>query len=532
MEALKKTYDQYAAIFSSLPGSQRLSLILVAALVIGGLGFIVYNNSSTAYVPASYNAPFSADEMKNARALLSARGLNDFKEEGNKLMVPRADVARYNAALLEGGGLPHDWGSELEKQFEKDGWFPSDRQSQNRKDIALAKALRAMIVQMPAVSEASVIWARSKPRRFSGSGSKVTATVSVKPKGGQEITPQIVQSIRSAVASSISDLSADDVTILNQQTGIAYTKSSESPFDGEYISWIKQFTEMYKGKVESQLSFIPDVLVTVDVRSSDIKSLIERKREVDPKKKVPTMETSRTIKDTQNETALRGQPGEVPNQPLSLPTANSGGKTRKLEDSTTTTETMPSVTDSLTERIAAKPETIKISVAVPEEYFTKALEKAGAGGNGSAGQGNASTRESLTENIKQLAAQAAGLDPAGTDVTVAPYVRVDKEMPELETPFTETAMSLLSQWGGPVALGFFALWALWMVRKNMPKIPEVKATPLPSLVKPQLAEEIEEPVEEKKAPAAPTQRDRLQGVVRENPEMAAAVLSQWLKAAG
>jgi len=87
---------------------------------------------------------------------------------------------------------------------------------------------------------------------------------------------------------------------------------------------------------------------------------------------------------------------------------------------------------------------------------------------------------------------------------------------------------MASEWGGAVGLGFFALWALWMLQKSTAKVSESTENPLEEMK----LNPPEPEVEEAPVSAEPTERDRLQLVVRDNPEAAATVLSKWIQAAG
>ncbi|RMD74318.1 MAG: hypothetical protein D6820_16935, partial [Lentisphaerae bacterium] len=229
------------------------------------------------------------------------------------------------------------------------------------------------------------------------------------------------------------------------------------------------------------------------------------------------------------EDAVRAEPGEAANVPRSLATRSGGAKRRKSSETDQTSTTVPGYTATLKKYIAAMPKAVQVSVGVPEEYFEKVLARNKDG----QGQSPPLTREQILTDIKQLVAHTVGADPNSNAVEVRPYVKVDPPVPEMETSWVETALSFLNQWGGPLGLGLFALLALWMVRKNMPELPEADAEPIitagpqPSEDTGTAASSPQSPVK----PAQPTMRDELQSIVRDNPEMTASVISEWLRAA-
>ena len=152
------------ASVKAMPPSQQGTLVVVACLLVAGFGYLMFAGPTTSRVPLSWGKTFTTEELLNAERTLNDAGLSDFTREGQKLMVPKAEAERYNAALLEGGSLPQGWGSELATQFEKsNGVFESARTAEERSRIALANVLQRTIQAVPDIEHASCVWARSKP---------------------------------------------------------------------------------------------------------------------------------------------------------------------------------------------------------------------------------------------------------------------------------------------------------------------------------------------------------------------------------
>jgi hypothetical protein len=126
-------------------------------------------------------------------------------------------------------------------------------------------------------------------------------------------------------------------------------------------------------------------------------------------------------------------------------------------------------------------------------------------------------------------------------------VPVHEAPPQITPSSLNTVTSLVSQWGGAVALGVFALWALWMLRSmggSRPAVGELPteasidvpapaggsaaAVSAPGLPAPK--KEKEEPMIEEE-PLVLNDRDLVQTMVRDNPEMAVAIIGKWLQGA-
>jgi flagellar M-ring protein FliF len=533
MEALKRTYDQYFGIYKSMSASQRGTLIVVTLMIVGGFGYLMINGASSRYVAASLGKNFSQEEIQTAQQTLREKGLTDFKIEKSQLLVPKSEVDRYDAALFSGGAMPADWASELEKQQEKNGWFSSARQSKAGMQIALAKELRRVIRAHPDIADASVVWARSEPKRFSGTKARVTATVNIQPKKGRELTMQRIHSLRSAVANMVPDLNSTEVTIFDMATGESHTAEKDGAYDGKLVSLIKQHTKRYQDKIEQQLSYIPGVRVSVDVKLENLEAHVEQIRKNDPAGSVPVSEQTISHKDDRSTQPLKSEPGSSSNTPLSLNSRKDTSEKRTVNDTDTSSTYSPSYTTSYKKYIAAMPSETFVSIAIPESYFTKVEEKsqAAAEGGGNSTQ-TLPNRTQILADVKAIAAHSIGSDPASAKIDVRAFVKIDADVPTLETSWMESLGTAMNQWGGAAGLALFAIWSLWMLKKNMPEMAEASEELAPVVVAPQPeGEEDVEVAEEIKAPQEPTHRDKLQTTVRDNPEMAAAVLSQWLRTA-
>ena len=320
MDTIKKIYQQFTNLFQSMSGSQRAILLTVPALMMLAFAFLFFRESKSSYVSLSLGKDFTTQEVIHAEEVLLRAGLTDFTRKGQRIMVPQTEVPRYNAALIEGGGLPTDWASEWQEQFEKSSMFVSKDQLQVMRDIALGNQLRRMIRAIPSIEDASVMWARSKKRlRWNNTTPEVTATVMVQPRPGREMSPTLVTSLRAAVATMVPDLTAESVTVFDQSTGTSYTADDKNDaFDGKFISWVNKHTKNYQDKIHDSLSYIPDVIVNVNVDVENLKRYVERKQEINKDGTVTLQSKEQSSERKIVEKPVRAEPGARSNQPNSL----------------------------------------------------------------------------------------------------------------------------------------------------------------------------------------------------------------------
>lgn len=535
MDTIKKTYQQFSTLFQSMSGSQRAILLAVPVLMMLAFGVLFFRESNSSYVSLSLGKDFSTAEVIHAEEVLLRAGLTDFTRKGQRIMVPQTEVPRYNAALIEGGGLPTDWASEWQEQFEKSSMFVSKDQLQVMRDIALGNQLRRMIRAIPVIEDASVMWARSKKRlRWNNTTPEVTATVMVKPRPGKELTQQLVISLRAAVATMVPDLTAESVTVFDQSTGTSFTADDKNDaFDSKFITWVNKHTKNYQDKILDSLSYIPDVIVNVNVDVENLKRYVERKQEISTDGTVTLQSKEQSNERSITQKPVRSEPGARSNQPNSVAVTRGNEKNEKVTETNNESTSAPSFTWTEKEFVAAMPSTVQVSVSIPEAYYEAVAVKRGTP-KGEA-EAEIAAFKQATEAIKtevetSIQQQVQKLIPSqsATDaVSVSSYVRVDQDVPTVALPLTESVGEFVSHWGSTIGLGLFAVWALWMLNKSMPKVTEIdeeSTGPTIDLSPPTTPEEDVIPPK-----SEPTQRDEVQLLVRDNPEVAAQVLSKWIQ---
>jgi flagellar M-ring protein FliF len=535
METIRRTLKQYRDVYQSMAPSQRMSLIVVTALVIGGFGFLMMRDSSGSYTALSWGKAFTTEELINTESSLIEAGLNDFRREGNRIMVPAADVDRYNAALLEEGSLPDDWGSELLSQLDQDGIFTSSAQSQTRKEAILAKHLRRVIRRISTIDDAHIIWASTNKRGLGRRGSKVTATVFVTPKRGYEISSQLVHALRLAVSGSVSDLQPADVVIFDSVKGKSFEAESDDAFDSKLLSRIQQLEKMYSDKVAQALSYIDDVLITVNVDLEKVKSSVRRTQKLGTK----SFEASSIVSkrdDTSSQQPGQAEPGTLSNQPRNLQTSNGNVKTRTTSEYDENIQSIPlDVTITEEQLIGAMPESVQVSVLIPDDYHRAVALKNGFTEGTTPAEKDAfrsaveTIKQTVTTDVESVVKRNIPLNSTADSISVVSFTPIDTDIPETVQPMTETVVNIVSQWGGAMALGLFALWTLWMLNKSMVKLPEIQDEVIPSLAVHSPDDEMENKDDALKENRETSVREELQSVVRDSPEVTASVLTKWIQ---
>jgi flagellar M-ring protein FliF len=256
-------------------------------------------------------------------------------------------------------------------------------------------------------------------------------------------------------------------------------------------------------------------------------------QKLNPKDSFTSYSASRTRDEQSRQERPAGEPGVQSNRGRSLSMTAGPQRSHAVTEEDTTSASLPSFTITDQAFFAAMPRAVQVSVQIPRSYYEAVAEAQGVprGTTDTERQKfEAAVAEIERQEVAKARATAAVLIPAGSPesaVNVSSYVSVDQSVPEPAVPITEQASDLLSRWGGTLALGLFALWALWMIRKNFPKLAADEPQLDPKLFDPQGDKEAEEEL----LPPQPTKRENLQEIVRDNPEVAAGIIARWVEAA-
>ncbi len=226
MDELRRHAAPLVDRWQRLARGQRIAMVaVVIASAVGS--FFLLSRPAENWQPIAEGREFSTSELAAIRSAWQQAGLNSFRRDARKLLVRSADMARYTAALPKSQRDDGDSGNERGQSIAKTNLFTSHEQFEQLKDNALRNTVERQLKAIPAIADAEVNWARGKSRSAFSGRSKVTATISVLPRDGHDLTPELAQSLRTAVAGMIPDLSAEDIVVLDQSTGFAMTGDSE-----------------------------------------------------------------------------------------------------------------------------------------------------------------------------------------------------------------------------------------------------------------------------------------------------------------
>jgi type III secretory pathway lipoprotein EscJ len=218
MNLLREAITRWKTTLAAMPIGQRLTLtaVPVAIVVAVALSFGLGGRSSTILLDGGRT--FTNDELRQVQSAFRTAGLTGFRVEGQRIRVPERDAIRFAAAAASASGSIDGRDSELDRVLSQSNIFASSREKSEQFERARAKELEKIIRGIVGIDEATVLWDRSGKPTLAGDR-RLTATVSVRPKPGVDLTQAVADSLRMTVAGAVADLRPEHVIVLNLATG-------------------------------------------------------------------------------------------------------------------------------------------------------------------------------------------------------------------------------------------------------------------------------------------------------------------------
>ncbi|MDE2250451.1 MAG: flagellar M-ring protein FliF, partial [Gammaproteobacteria bacterium] len=228
-----------------------LLLVGIAAAVAAGVAVMLWwqgPNWSLLYGNLEAN-----DASQVVQALQTAGIRYKLSDDTGAVMVPAEDV--HAARLrLAGQGLPEGSSSGLDLINKDSGIGVSQFMENARYQYALETELARTISSLRSVAAARIHLAITQQSAFVRERRPVSASVFLQLRPGGRLEAEQVQAIIHLVASSIPDLSADQVTVVDQQGRLLSSPASaQSALQTEQFAAAQRVEDSYTQRIEELL---------------------------------------------------------------------------------------------------------------------------------------------------------------------------------------------------------------------------------------------------------------------------------------
>ena len=560
MDFFNKAFAQVSDLFRSMTPGARITAGLLLTVVVVSLAFLFNRQSASAdaYLLGEQGA-FTAGEMSSMQAAFGKANLSGYVVEGNRIRIPRGQQAAYLGALADSGALPANFGDYLTEAINKPNFITSRQQQEDMLKVAKQKELALIIRSMQGIESAAVHYDVQKKSGLKFGDRTITASVSVKPRGSLALDEEKVPMIRNLVAGALAGLSPDQITVtdLNGRTYGPNTGVGGDASQDPYLSRMKKYKAEYESMLHNILSYVPGIVVTVNVELDKEMSHLEEKVKVDPKTVPVRINEQSTTLNTQS-AGPGGRPGLPAQQRSNSPASVGGASGPKSEEERTQSETQNAVSHdkTITNFAPLTPKVVKFSIGVPSNYYEQIWRERNpvpAGQPPKTPEKAALDQIEVQETANIRKAAEALLPNLDATKSAVPLVTVTT-FAHLPTPAItgpsvaeQTVTWLSGSWSTLGMLGL-ALISLMMLRATVRSLP---AAPTPSPAAQAAAASAatdsaegaaktesgsagaDDPNKPKsrfkrRLGSGPSLRDELTDLVREDPDVAANILRSWI----
>ena len=439
--------------FAAQPVTRQMALLIgMAASVALGVGVIQWAMKPD-FQPL-YGAMSPADNA-TAVSLLQANGIPYTMAGGTGLLSVPSDQIPQARMALASEGFPRGGGVGFESLYQEQEMGLSSFMEQARYNRAVEAELARTISAMDSVKGARVHVAASKQSAFIRRGQEPSASVMVSLYPGRGLSERQLAGIVHLVASSIPELQASKVSVVDQAGKLLSNQDGEDNdfgYTSEQFRIAQQLEDSLNDRIESILEPILGIgavraQVTADLDFTRIESTSEQ---YSPE---TIMRSEQTTEDlTLKSIAAEGVPGQLTDQPPGA--ANPADEENVVAEAPSPTRESRKATrnfemDKTISHVREVPgKILRLSIAVVVDYT-----------NDEDGNRTALEQDRLDE-ITALVREAVGFDDArGDTVSVinSPFV-APEALEEIPEP------GLLEQdWIWQVGRGALALIALLML---------------------------------------------------------------------
>ncbi len=358
---------------SSSRSGNRLLLILTGAAVAAAAGYCFYMNSPGLGQPRQKESAavfggwtYDREDQHLAAAALVKAGLTDYTWEDGRLLVPAARRGEYERVLGEGSAMPKKPSALKQEDLNGLSLFESENRTKMRDLYSSARQLEKTLESFRQIESASVGPHARREQAGLYPKTVVTASISVTPKEGCAVTPELISSITMAARHHLGITDNGDVSIIDTESGRSWlgSEGAVTQTDGSSMAAEKtRLEDLWTGKLREALGYIPNIRIATSVE----------------------------LEEVENE-AKTARADDATRRPIGLEFTDAAPAPARV--------------------ISYQPRMIAASIAVPESYVRRALDSDAAAPGADAGDFKAK-KDLLLAQVRETAETM--MNPAGTE---------------------------------------------------------------------------------------------------------------------
>lgn len=526
MDVLREQLKRLREFLAKLSAAQRVSLALLALVVVASFFFLFMATPGRTMVPLT-PAGSPPDVTAGVIEALKAKNV-PYKVENGVVMVPPEKRDEVFVQLYGSGVLPQGK-NQFEWLWTQDVWTTTEARQRLQWTDTLRRRLEAAIASMDAVEAAAVQISPGEDPETTINARAAKASVHLKLKRGRTPGDVNARAIAEMVAASVPNLTAESVIITDTAMNAYEVPDPKQPhvLAGTALQLKREHEDFAAQKAKDALSFLSKVSVQANV-DVDMESV-----EKETHKALPAESALRVSETTEKPgEAIGGVPGVgsalepgglsepgVGPTGIVVPIAATESSVHREFDNVFGSEKTHTVSPP------GKIRSVSLAVVVPYADAAKASD-------GSKGATPEATAEIVANNLRDwtlLVARACNVD--ATSIKMQP-VSFPEPVAVAIAPRGETWKELFARYGEKIALALLALACLFfiwrIVRASVPRdvMDEIER------VRAELAIPPEGPSLDPATAAADLRSARLQekvtDLMRRSPTAGANLIRNWI----
>jgi flagellar M-ring protein FliF len=471
MEFLRKYLNTIRAQLAGLSVSQKLTIALLVVIMIGVIFFTVTFSAKPEMVTLIPQS-MSAEEIN--RAEMSLKGKYEYQVQGDKILVPADKAYQIRGELFAEQALPKDTTTAFAALVRDSNLLETDGMSARKWNVALGTTLASTLESFPYIQQATVIIGMGERPTLGRDQIPTSATVTVKTRGGEELSAQKVMAIISTVRGAVPGIKPENIQLTDGMRSYR-APSDDAPMPSDLLAFKKSIEDSLAAKLYTMFGDIPDVKIAVNA----VPDLSVHKTQSDTY--LPSGKVSAATEDTKTDTSSSegsgaGEPGVKPN----VSAVADGGSGRKVSSTSSSETTKNEVHFSHTLDDAILPagtnlKDLTASISIPRSYFVSIYRRISHSKD--ADPDDDKLRSTIDEQIKLAKTRAKNTIGAKSDDqinvdwfddTIALH-QVDVAQAGM---VSGSVLPTMKQYGKPLILFAFATFflgsMLMMIRKAAP----------------------------------------------------------------
>lgn len=267
MDLISKGSQQVADFLRSCPPAARLGFLFGMAILLVSAAYL-FRASSTPQEIDLFGARVLSDrEIAGLETAFAKAGLNDWVVTPDKrLRVPRQHRFTYLSAAHAENSLPASFDTILEEMLKTSTPFEPKELRDMKRNFAIQRELAGIIDALDGIERATVKVNEERTGPFSRE-TKRTALVAARATSGEFLNAVQVDAIRRTIASG-TGTSPENIVVTDLR-GVAHAGNvatgGPTPYEHLFSAEKKKYEQYYQEKILRSLSMIPGVVVGVNV---------------------------------------------------------------------------------------------------------------------------------------------------------------------------------------------------------------------------------------------------------------------------